>query len=366
MDAKLVNKLCCPLCRGELELTKFDSNGRSSAGSATSGPVDDVATGLLKCSCGISFPIIDGVPRLLETGLPAYPEFVRTYKDKLKGEKSLEGPASETSDRKKTDEYEKIRVAYSKTWQQFDYSNDKTWGWTLDDRKRIFLEDVGLGREDLKGKLVLDAGCGNGTLTAAISTFELDAVGMDLNDGLGSANLNKQRFAGASSDHVQYVQGNLFRPPLKSELFDLIYCSGAVHRTPDSKATFKKLIPLVKKGGRLYVWVSGRRSILVRSFKYSVNKLKRMMSLDGLLTLCRIMAPVFKVVAAVSNFLSIAEFRKRSVREITLDLYDSFAPEYANWHTEDEVQGWFREQGFRNITVSGKQKHGFGVYGDKP
>jgi hypothetical protein len=59
------------------------------------------------------------------------------------------------------------------------------------------------------------------------------------------------------------------------------------------------------------------------------------------------------------------KFRKRSVREITLDLFDLFAPQYNHCHTEEEVQAWFKEEGFTNITVSGKQKHGFGVYGDR-
>jgi hypothetical protein len=58
-------------------------------------------------------------------------------------------------------------------------------------------------------------------------------------------------------------------------------------------------------------------------------------------------------------------FRSRSTREITLDLFDAFAPPYNHWHTEDEVHSWFEEHGFQNINVSGRQKHGFGTYGDR-
>jgi hypothetical protein len=78
-----------------------------------------------------------------------------------------------------------------------------------------------------------------------------------------------------------------------------------------------------------------------------------------------VFAPFYKVGTEVLDALGVAEFRKRKAREITLDLFDAFSPQYNHQHTEEEVQGWFREEGFKNITVSGRQKHGFGVYGDK-
>ena len=59
------------------------------------------------------------------------------------------------------------------------------------------------------------------------------------------------------------------------------------------------------------------------------------------------------------------EFRKRNTKEITLDLFDAFTPKYNHVHSPDEVKNWFSEHNFSNITVSGIQKHGFGVYGDK-
>jgi ubiquinone/menaquinone biosynthesis C-methylase UbiE len=193
----------------------------------------------------------------------------------------------------------------------------------------------------------------------------MEVVGIDLNDGLGLSNLNKGRYVGKRADNINYVQGNLFNSPFRHCQFDLLYCSGVIHHTPSSKETFGRLVPLVKRGGRMYVWVYGKRSIPVRAFFAAGRQLKRFMSLESLLTTCRVIAPFYKLGTTIVNELRISKFRRRNCREITLDLFDAFAPQYNHWHTEEEVQGWFSEEGFANIAVSGRQKHGFGVHGDR-
>lgn len=257
------------------------------------------------------------------------------------------------------------KKSFSREWEFFDYEGDNTWGWTLEQRKRIFLDDMELKETELRGKLLLDAGCGNGALTATLAALGLEVVGVDLNNGLAAIESRKARFAGRDADHVHFVQGNLAKPPFKRSLFDLIYCSGVIHHTPNSQGTFNALVPLVKSGGRLYVWVYGKRSFTVRAFFNCGRQLKKIMSLKSLMTLCRLLAPVYNVGTRVLNSVGFMPFRKRTNREIALDLFDAFAPKYNHTHAEDEVQGWFSEKGFTNITVSGRQKHGFGVYGDK-
>jgi ubiquinone/menaquinone biosynthesis C-methylase UbiE/uncharacterized protein YbaR (Trm112 family) len=357
--------LCCPSCREGLELVAFSTNGKVRGGSENPSDPDDVDTGLLKCQCGLAYPIIDGVPRLLENGLESFTEFLGRYEKEIRAKLPVENIPSGQPAVDKQDDYDYIRQSFSREWELFDYASDKTWGWTLEERKSIFLQDLGLAGRQLKGKVLLDAGCGNGTLTAAVSSFGAEIVGIDLNDRLGIANRNKERYATQRSGNVHFVQGNLFNPPLKDGSFDVIYCSGVIHHTPDSKETFNKLVPLVKEGGRLYVWVYGKRPLPVVLFTGLGRRIREVVSPGSLLTICRVLAPFYKLGTQTLDLLGIMKFRKRTVREITLDLFDAFAPRYNHRHKEEEVQGWFQEKEFANIQVSGRQKHGFGVYGDK-
>ena len=110
-------------------------------------------------------------------------------------------------------DYANIRKSFSQEWGIFDYAQDKTWCWTLEERKKIFLSDVALTEDQIRGKLLLDAGCGNGTLTSCLTAFGAEVVGIDLSDRLGAANRHKARFAGERSENVHFVQGNLFNAP---------------------------------------------------------------------------------------------------------------------------------------------------------
>ena len=359
MNQELLSILCCPSCGQHLELINYQENSGPSDSAGTVACKTEVTSGVLHCLCGNAYPVVEGVARLIDSAQ-------LTSSQTGEGNKATAvGVKANGNDRNLKNDFDAIRESYSKAWGLFDYSADKTWGWTLDERKKIFLSDVGLTANEVKGKCVLDAGCGNGTLTALLGTLGIEILGVDINDGLGAANTNRSRYAGEQSENVQFVQGNLFFPPVKPQTFDLIYCSGMVHRTPSPKETFGKLVPLVKTGGRLYVWVTGPRSVPVRSFKWAGRQLKHFMSLDSVLLLCRGIAPVYQLAAEALDRVCVINFRKRNVKEVTLDLFESFAPTYCHWHTEEEVLGWFKEHGFTNVHVSGSQKHGFGVYGDK-
>jgi ubiquinone/menaquinone biosynthesis C-methylase UbiE len=324
-----------------------------------------VLTGVLKCACGAIYPVIEGVPRFVEGGIEVSPEFRRKFSAELGVELKEESISQSSSAQGDSDDFDNIRKSFSQEWGIFDYDQDRTWGWTLKQRKEIFLSDVGFASETLAGKHLLDAGCGNGTMTAALSDFDLEIIGLDLNEGLGRAYQNLSKYTNRAAAHVQFVQGNLVNPPLAANTFDLVYSSGVIHHTPSSKKSFESLVRLVKPGGRLFVWVYGKRAFPVRLFFWWGRGLKSWMPLESVLRVCRRIAPAYGWATSALNALGIVQFRKRTTREITLDLFDAFSPRYNHWHTEAEVRSWFEEHGFGNIQVTGVHKQGFGMYGDK-
>lgn len=366
MTHDMIAILVCPTCKGELELTTFLNSGSDPASVGANSPGSDALNGLLKCKCGAVYPVIDGVPRLFEAAITSFPDFVSEHQAQVRDccGNTIQADISSPNNGEE-DDYASIRESFSKEWSVFDYDHDKTWGWSLAERKMVFLSDIQLQANELPGKRLLDAGCGNGTLSAALTDFGLHVVGLDLNDGLGLAYMNRSKYGSAAVDRVQYVQGNLVQPPFKEGSYHIVYSSGVIHHTPSSKNSFASLSRMPRPGGRLYVWVYRKRALPVRIFFAGGRRLQRLVSLQAMMQFCRATAPAYKLAAAVLGGLNVMQFRPRTVPEITLDLFDAFAPRYNHWHTEAEVRSWFEEYGFRNINVSGLQKHGFGMYGDK-
>lgn len=361
MDQNMLEIMVCPDCRNGLELFPFE---RGDGGSAAERGGDTVISGLLKCGCG-AYPVIEGVPRLLPGGVGRFPEFVARHRERLAGIRDVRNLHEAAARNNGRDDYENIRKSFSQEWGLFNYAGDRTWGWTLEERKAIFCEDMDMKPHELAGKRLLDAGCGNGTLTAALSDFGLEVVGLDLNDGLGLAYRNRIQYAATAGESVQYIQGNLVQPPLQENAFDLVYSSGVIHHTPSSKKSFDSLARLTRKGGRLYVWVYRKRAFPVRLFFRTGRSLKRVVSLKTLARICGMLAPWYNVTTRMLDAMGVSEFRPRTTREITLDLFDAFAPRFNHWHTEAEVRSWFQDGGFRNIRVSARHKQGFGMYGDR-
>ncbi len=102
------------------------------------------------------------------------------------------------------------------------------------------------------GALVLEAGCGTGQL----SNF----LGMSWNRKViaGDLCLNSLRLAKGFADryairNVGFVQMNLFRPPFRSNSFDVVISNGVLHHTGDCEGGFRSILSKLKPGGLILV-----------------------------------------------------------------------------------------------------------------
>ena len=129
---------------------------------------------------------------------------------------------------------------------QLDSYNGTKVSWTR------FKQLTGVDPADLKGKRVLDVGCGSGRFLELIAQSGAEAYGADLSAAAEVSHENLKQFANCA-----VVQADLFKLPFAEDRFDFIYSIGVLHHTPDPEAAFRALVKHLKPGGRIAIWVYG-------------------------------------------------------------------------------------------------------------
>jgi len=108
-------------------------------------------------------------------------------------------------------------------------------------------------RKYIHGK-VLDAGCGTGMFTMAISKMRnvKNVVGVDFSNSLNVASMFKSKF---KIDNVEFKKMDLNNIEKLYGKFDTIFCSGVLHHMVNSEDVFKKLVKKLKLKGNIIIGV---------------------------------------------------------------------------------------------------------------
>ena len=115
----------------------------------------EITAGKLFCDQGHEWPIVDGIPRFI--------------------------PESLARDFKKTQE------TFSFEWKMFRFG-ERNWGQDIETRKGLFLKGMNVSVEQLKGKTILDAGCGSGLLSMEMAkSLGMEVFALDLAYGIENA-----------------------------------------------------------------------------------------------------------------------------------------------------------------------------------
>lgn len=323
MRLSLLPYLASPCCRASLKFSGVDRLPQSDAA--------DVEEGALAClSCKREYPIIGGVP-------------------------ALTAGARESK-------VIKTRDSFAWEWSRYPGS--------LPEDESVFLEETQLSREQFKGKLILDAGCGMGRYSVVALSLGAEVIALDLSQSL-------RRLAAAAKEYpkLHVVQGDLLAPPLKAGLFDVVYSQGVLHHTSDTRAAFRAVAPLVKPGGLLSVWLYGKagsyeqfktnplrddRGVLRRHRKlawlivgarHCVSDLVRFFTTRLPLRLTYALCWPLAALGAVPalKFLTFSVHRDFMVRVI--ENFDWISPPFQYHHTKEELGRWFEEAGFTILKV---------------
>lgn len=93
-----------------------------------------------------------------------------------------------------------------------------------------------------KGDSVLDLCCGQGTLTAAITTIAAEVTGLDFSPEMIA-------MAKTSAPDAQIVQGNAMDMPFDDALFDKVICNYGMMHIPDQPKTLAEIQRVMKPDG---------------------------------------------------------------------------------------------------------------------
>jgi SAM-dependent methyltransferase len=223
--------------------------------------------------------------------------------------------------------------------------------------ERMFRLKTGFTPAELSGKLILDVGCGMGRFAEVASRWGARVVGVDLSRAAEVAASNL-----ADRENVAFLQANLFSLPFALESFDCIYSIGVLHHTPDCEKAFRSLLPFLKPGGRIAIWLYSGYNKWYRVSDF-YRKFTSRLPNRWLLALCHVAVPLYPVhrllryvpilgrplSALLSYLLPVSLQPKRDWR--VLDTFDWYSPKYQSKHTYEEVSRWFESEGLDSVRV---------------
>lgn len=269
----------------------------------------------LFCACGAEYPVVREIPRFVPS-------------DAYVGSFSFEWNTHKTT---QLDNHRGDRIS-----------------------EEALIEKTGLTPEQVRGKVVLDAGVGSGRYSDVLARWGASVVGMDLSYAVEAAHSNLK-----SQDSALVVQADIGRPPFKPGTFDYIISIGVLHHTPDTRAYFNCLVPLLRPGGEICIWVyPNEGGIALRTpWIPFTSRIPTRMFYDW----CAWFVPLahrnpksnlIRWISQVFPFSS----QPFGLENDILDTFDGFSPRYHGVHSPEEVEGWFREAGLTNVSQPGPAK----------
>lgn len=296
MRASALELLACPACGGDLRLEAVEAKDAH------------IMEGALVCCT--AYPIRGGVPRFA-------------------GSSEVTATAGR----------------FGQQWKTFAHMAPYQEEWL-----RAWLDPV--GPDDVRGRVVYEAGCGKGRHSVVVSSWGAKAlVALDLGESVDVAFAHTRELP-----NVHVVQGDLLRPPVR-RVFDLAFSVGVLHHLPHPRAGFDAVRGVVKPGGKIAVWVYGRENNdwIVKWVDPVRLRLTARMPLEALYWATLPPSVALAGAARVWRGPYAAYMRRLAtlpVREVHNIVFDQLVAPVAHYLPESEVRAWMASPGLKDATVA--------------
>jgi SAM-dependent methyltransferase len=331
INEQLLPHLVCPKSGASLALTAVerDASGR-------------VSTGYLSAAGGSVYPIFRGVPILLPE-----PWVNQQVIDALRPHLPAGSVPASPSRRD---------WSFDQEWDAHDEAElTRTWGWTLEERTRMFFLESGVTADECRTLSVLDAGCGNGHLTDSLGPAAGMVIGLDFS--LSPISANRRR----KNANVFFVIGDILSLPIRPGALDIVYSSGVLHHTGDTRKAFAKVATVVKENGRLFVWLYRKTRSPRQRVLLAVG--------DNIRKFVHVLPPPLRGwvarawAGAIFAALKVMKSKRNpTYREVLVSAYDLLTPKHVTFHAPTEVAEWYFENGYGAPTLTHwDNPNGFGM-----
>ena len=228
---------------------------------------------------------------------------------------------------------------------------------------------------------ILDAGCGNGRVTALLRVHappDAEVVGIDLT-AAEVARQNLQRFS-----PVTIVERDLLGTLDDLGTFDLIYCQEVLHHTTDPAAAFANLVRRLSTDGEIAIYVYRQKAPLREHADDYVRERVAGLSYDDAVLAMRQITELGKALTELNARVTVGrvdvlgiEPGEYEVQRLlyhyflkcfwnpALDFgenvainYDWYHPELCSRHTLPEVEDWFVSQ---SLTILHRHVDPYGI-----
>ena len=235
-----------------------------------------------------------------------------------------------------------------------------------------FIHETLWDESQLRGKLVLDAGCGSGRFSEIALDLGARLVAIDYSSAVDAASEN------LNSENLLIAQGDLAELPIPNESLDFVYCIGVLQHTKEPGKIVAELLRCLKPGGEITLTFYENSSWHVRLYsKYLIRPLTKRIPDRVLLTiierssavwfpltnfLFRLPSPfsrIFRFMIPIANYV---EFKYATIEaaraEAILDTFDMLSPSYDKPIKKSEILKWVTNSGIQVKQLEAKSNPG--------
>lgn len=303
---------------------------------------------------GFVYPIVNAVPRLLPESFLEHEGFLEQYYDGFKDRKKMilqqfgVGLKSDYQKNKGT------KKSFTTEWELLkNKAHVPVWNQDATTFKRQLENELQLGEDFLKDMAVVDIGTGHGRSAQLMAASARFVIAMDLGNSVEPA------AAANNFANCHYIQADLQRPPFEHSYFDLVYSSGVLHHTSNTRLAFDRVGQLVIKNGLLCVW-------LYQPFDNGIHRFMLWLRNYTTRLPIRLQWWLYAIfLLPIHQIISYARGNKRHWRETMINLMDMLSPPFRSEQLPATVAAWFRANAFVDISQTTNNQFGFSMKGRK-